>query len=190
LHPLLMPSYGLLIIFNSGTYLAYLPAEAKRLIFMIVLACTFALPLLLIPYFIYRGYIRNVEMNTHLERTIPLIFTAFLFYLAFFLLKSLGAPQLVRAFMLASTLSVVATLVVSYFWKISAHMVGIGGLAAAIFMISFLLKINLTNWFILLLVAGGLSGYARLSLDAHTPAQVYSGFFLGLLTVALTLSIF
>lgn len=190
MHPLLMPTYGLLILFNSGTYLAYLPIQAKRLIFLIVLACTFALPLLLIPYFIYRGYIRDVQMNNHLERTVPLIFTAFLFYLAFFLLKSLAAPQLVRAFMLASTFSVLATLLVSYFWKISAHMVGIGGLAAAIFLISFLLKINLTNWFILLLVAGGLAGYARLSLDAHTPAQVYSGFFLGMATVALVLSVF
>ena len=183
-HPIFMPVYGLLILFNSGTFISYLPYDVKKFIFLIILISTVILPLSFVPFYLYRKIIRNVHMDSHRERIIPLLLTTVFFYLGYILLNKSQLPEILKSYMLASASAVFLAMIVSLKWKISLHMLGIGGLIGAVLVFSFRLMVDLTTiWMILILIAG-LVGYARLQLKIHNPAQVYIGFSLGLASVS------
>ena len=177
-HPLIMPTMGLFLLF-SYTYLAHLPAEGKRAIYLIVFITTCVLPLSIIPIFLYKNLIKNVQMKSRKERMKPLFITAILYYFSYYLLGQLAVPELINTFMLGIVISITLTFMISYIWRISAHMVGIGGITGAILALSIRLMIDIQLVFMLLIFIAGLIGTSRLYLQAHKPSQVYSGFFLG-----------
>jgi hypothetical protein len=179
LHPLLMPTLGILIIFNSGTYISMMPMASKNIVIIIVLTCTFGLPLAFIPLYYYQKIITSIGIKEKQERIIPLSVTALFYYFSFYLLRHMGAPALIQVFLFASTIVVCLNLLITIRWKISAHMMGIGGVTGLVVAMSVLYKTDMTLFLIALIFLGGLTGYARLSLNTHTPAQVYAGFFSG-----------
>jgi len=71
---------------------------------------------------------------------------------------------------------------ITYFWKISAHALGVGGVCG--FLIELNTQVFNQGMLIALLSALLISGTvmtARLILKAHTQAQVYTGFSVGIL---------
>ncbi len=190
IHPLLMPAMGFLILFNSGTYLSYLPFEAKKMVFLIVALCTIIIPVSFIPFFLYQKIILNIQMNHLRDRIIPLVITFLLYLFCYYLLKRIPIPDIYHAFIFGSTIVVFLALLITFKWKISAHMIGLGGIVGLIGFVSFYLRVNLQFYLILAILAAGLTGFARLWLNAHNPAQVYAGFFLGFGTMLITLYTF
>ena len=181
-HPLFMPVYGILILFFiSGTFLSYLAGPVKNIVLLIIAVNTIILPLSVVPFYISQKIIKSIHMETARERVIPLIMNSIFFYLGFYLLNRLQVPDLIKMYVLASFSVVVVTLLVSLKWKISIHMMGIGGLTGAIISISWHLGVDMKAVWMGLILCSGLIGFARLELNKHTPAQVYSGFFIGLI---------
>jgi membrane-associated phospholipid phosphatase len=81
----------------------------------------------------------------------------------------------------AIALSVILTAFITHFWKISSHMVGIGGIIG--FLFSVVLKThNYSLEYPLLVgvVASGAVASSRLYLHAHNFLQIVAGFFLGM----------
>ena len=190
LHPLLMPAAGLFILFNSGTYLSYLPMEAKKIVFMIVILCTLIIPLTLIPFFLYQKYILNIEMEERRERVIPMISGLLLYVFCYFWLRRIPIPPVYHAFMLGGVVAVLAAVIATWLWKISAHMIGMGGLTALVAYLIYSLKVDLQFYLILVILAAGLVGTARLMLNVHNPSQVFAGFVAGFLTVGCTMFLY
>lgn len=186
-HPLIIPSLGLLVIFNSGTYLSYLPFDMKKWMLLIVFLCTYVVPLAFIPFFLYHRLIQNAEMGARRERLIPLAVSFILYMFCYYLLRRISMPHMYYSFILSSVLAVLAALLVSLKFKLSLHMVGAGGLVALIGFIAFYLKVNLQFFLGISLLLAGLTGSARIFLKAHTPAEVYAGFLTGFTVVLLTL---
>ena len=60
-------------------------------------------------------------------------------------------------------------------------MVGIGGLLGVLISVSYLIKFDMTLFYILVILMGGLVGFSRLMLNEHKPSQLYFGFLLGLI---------
>lgn len=58
-------------------------------------------------------------------------------------------------------------------------MMALGGLMATIIGFSFLIHQDIRIYLFLIIFISGITGTARLKLDAHTPSQVYTGFLLG-----------
>jgi len=58
-HPLLMPVYGMAIIFSAPTLLGYLPFNLKKILLLILLVNNVLLPLSLLPFFIQRKIISS-----------------------------------------------------------------------------------------------------------------------------------
>ena len=180
LHPIAMPSFLMLALFNSGTLVSFYPASVKLRIFLLIFVYTFALPLLMLPIFLRQRLVKTIHMFNHTERIIPFLF-AFLFY-AFSVYTLMGIQGLwvVKMFMLASSIAVFITLAVSFFWKISAHMVGMGGATGFLLVLNLRLGADILEFMILALLLSGVVGTARLSLDEHSPSQIYTGYFVGL----------
>ena len=189
LHPLLMPALGVYIILGSGHFSLISP-EGKSLILMITIICTFALPVAFLPFFYYQKISTSFAINEKQERILPLIVTAALYYLSFYLFRRMGVPIFIQAFQLASALAVIVTLLITIKWKVSAHLVGIGGIIGLILVLTVFYHINLFFYLVISLILAGWVAFARLSLDAHTPGQVYIGLAVGFLVMVGTLVLF
>ena len=189
-HPLLVPTVGFLVLFNSGTYLSYLPFNIKAWITSIVFVCTFFIPLVFILFLRYQDIINNIQMKERKDRYIPIIITFFLFVFCFYLIRRIDIPSMFYSFMLGGLITLLITLFITLRFKISMHMVGLGGLMALIIFISFYLKVNLSFYLILGILLTGLTGTARLQLKAHTPVEIYIGFIMGFAAVLATMMIY
>jgi len=181
-HPLSMPVIGLTIIFSTDSYINYaVPQELKQAVLILVGASTFLIPLLISLLLLNRKLINSLEMETQQERTIPYSITIIFYVFALYMLKQAPIPPIVFNFLIGATLSIIIAFVINMKWKVSAHMIGIGGIVGALLCVSVLLEIYITPFFILFLLIAGLVGSARLVLKAHTPSQVYVGFVIGVI---------
>ncbi len=189
-HPLLMPSVGIFMLMYTESYLSYIPEQARNMIILLTAIGTFVLPLLTIPVFLLQGKINNLQLDDRKERIYPMALTSIFYLLTFFLFQRIPVFKFLHAFILGAFFSVLAGTLVSLKWKISAHMIGLGGLTGLVAMASLKLDINLYFSLIGITIATGLTGTSRLYLEAHTPSQVYTGYITGLLIMMLCLWIY
>lgn len=184
-----MPMVGMVILFNSGIYLSYVPIELKRLIYIVVFLGTVVLPLTIVPLFLYSKSLHNLLMDERKDRIIPLLIINFLYYLTYYWFNNQAIAPLFRQYMLAITVITFCTLIISFFWKISLHMIGIGGITALVIVLAFSFKVNMLLVLVFVVMIAGLLGSARLKLGAHTPSQVFTGFTLGFILMFFMLKI-
>jgi len=181
-HPLIIPTIGLMIIFNTNSYINYaIPEELKRATLLLIGISTFIIPLLISLLFLNKRLINSLEMETQKERIFPYSFTILFYIFTLYIIKKAPLPPIIFDFVIGATLSVVLAFIINFRWKISAHMIGIGGLIGALISVSLLLEVYITPYIIIGFIIAGLLGSARLILNAHNPAQVYTGFVLGML---------
>lgn len=190
LHPLLMPTYGFLIIFYTNNYFStFTSSNLKIVILSITFIFTFLLPIINVLILFKMGRIKSLSMETKEERIIPYTSAALYYFALFYLFYNAGFPNIFQILILGAALSILLIIFVSLKWKISAHTTGIGGLAGAALGITYRFQLDMHLVLMLIILFSGIVGYARLKLNAHTPAQVYSGFILGF-SIELLLMIF
>ena len=183
MHPVVMPSLMMLVLFNSGTLVSFYPVDVKVRIFLLVFINTFALPLLMLPLLLRQKLVTSVHMFTHRERIIPYIFALLFYGASVFILMGIKGLLVVKFFMLAASIAVFITLIVSFFWKISAHMVGIGGATGFLIALCVRLGADVQIFLLLAVFLSGAVASSRLLLQEHPPLQVYTGYFVGLHTM-------
>ncbi len=179
-HPLLMPLYGLLILFSAPTFLGYLPLPVKRILFIIVLVNNVLIPLTLLPFFRYRNVITSYRIEERSERIIPLLTASILYCTTSFIIFRFQVPFLIKSFFFATSILSVVVTFINFWWKISVHAVGAGALAAVVFVLSIKMYTPLTWYLAAVIIAGGLILSSRLRLNFHNPSQVWLGYLTGL----------
>lgn len=180
-HPLVMPIIGLFIIFNTDSYINYAVDDNNKLITIALITIyTLIIPSFITLLLYFTKMIKSFEMNSQKERIIPYLFTIICYVITLYQLKQAPVPPIIYNFMLGATLSIMLAFIINIRWKISAHMIGIGGLVGALFCVAILLEIYITPYLIGTIFIAGLIGSSRLVLKAHTPAQIYIGFFVGI----------
>jgi membrane-associated phospholipid phosphatase len=189
-HPLVMPLLGVLVIFYSNSYISLLPSDIKKIILIVISANTLGLPLLMMPLFIQFGAIKSLEMESAKERILPLTFMLIPYILTVYFLLKLPIPILVSSFMIGASLALVSCLIISFWWKISIHLVGIGGLVGFLIAFSIRLNANVLLFILLSILIAGFLASARLYSKAHRPLQVYLGFILGFTVMLLSIFAF
>jgi hypothetical protein len=186
LHPLLMPTYLYICLsfFSKGLIGQFTNSQILILSTMVFIT-TFIMPLLIVllqmTYQYEKFSFTALLMEDSKKRVVPFIITGcFYLYLSYHIYQS-WSSQLVIALVIACVgICILIAGIISRFWKISAHAIGIGGF------VGFCIALNIhylqSNLFYLLLAALVLSGVllsARLYTQAHTSAQVYSGWIMG-----------
>ncbi len=180
-HPLLISSFGMLILLNMNTYVgATIPVQARQFILIIIFVNTALIPAIAIFMLRRLGLIEDVYLTHRSERILPLLITTLLYVFTYYLLKKLALPSLIYYYVMGACLIALSCLIISFRWKISLHMASIGGLTGFLIATSLLLRADLLNVIILSFFVSGLIGSARLRLQAHSPGQVYAGFILGM----------
>lgn len=179
-HPLVIPTLGLLLLFQLDSYIQFaVSPQAKRFILVIVFINTAIAPALAVLLLKRTGLIRDVLLKDRSERLFPLLLSSLLFFLTYYLLRQVTLPSLIYYYMMGGTLLVILCLLITFRWKISLHMMGLGGYAGFLIATSMFLKIDISLLIGLCILVGGLVGAARLRLGSHTPMQIYAGYLAG-----------
>ena len=176
--PLLIPAYGIGLLGVSSFFYAHSP-----LLKTVILGLSFLLAVVLpvLWYLLLRklNVITTSQASAREERKWAYLFTLSAYAVVaalsyYFGVKWYFVQLWCNAFV---TLSIVY--VVNFFWKISAHATGIGGLMGCVIFLSFFFyKIPLFLIIVLSLCSGWVM-WSRLELNAHTPAQLAAGYAVG-----------
>ncbi len=183
LHPLIMPTIGLLFIYSSDLSISFFSPDQKRAIFLLIFLSTFVIPLGFIPLIMLNKREFHIEMTSARDRLLPFFLTAVTYFMAFYFLKKAGLPSFLLYFIFGSGVAVLLATIITFFWKISIHMIGIGGIMGLLFFLSVNFHADVFLMSILTVLLSGVIGTSRLALQVHTPSQIYAGFVIGLTTV-------
>ena len=186
--PVFVPIYSLLILFNADTYLTYaVHPDIKLAVYAITLFNTILVPSAIFYYFLKAGIIESFHMHTAKERSLPFLTTIVFHLSTLYLFSRMPVPTLFSNLILGAIASVGLAFIINLKWKVSIHMLGMGGLVGTIIGLVLRYQVNALALIMALIILSGIVGYSRLKLNAHTPLQVYVGFVLG--TIILTGSV-
>ena len=179
-HPVFMPLYSLLLLFNLKSFFSFeIVFKARLMLTAFVFTTTILFPLLIIMMMKRQGLIRSYRMETKQERIYPYLVIAIFYFLNFNMFRQLELPEMYVFFALGSAIILFVVAIVNLWWKISTHMIGVGGVFGLIAGISLRMSMDMTFPLMAAILLAGIIGYARLKLNAHKPVQVYTGFLAG-----------
>lgn len=182
--PLLMPVYGIVMVFMLTVY-SYVPMGIKLGFTLIVAGVTIILPMLTVLLLKRLGMVDDLGLNGRKERTIPYIITILCMGGTAVFLAMKGFPMWVVMFYAGGALAGLIEAIINNWWKISAHAAGVAGLVAMLVRMSHTPMVNpdVLTWLIVAVACAGLTGSARLWLGRHTLGQVLAGYAVGFCSV-------
>lgn len=184
LHPMFIITWAMLVMFNLNAYFVLIvPEQLRWTLILLVFGNTALLPFLLIWIMARKNLVSSLQLPFRQERTWPYLIFAVFYASTYFLMRNIGLPQLYYLFIAGGLATIVLATLINLFWKISIHMIGIGGLTGGFLILSYRSLINEPILIIVLILLSGLVGFARLQSNTHSPAQVYTGYVLGVMTV-------
>lgn len=183
-YPLFVPTYAFAILVTLPAYFAVLMnPQAKWLIVGLIFLMTCLVPTILF-YILYNTRMVSTKyLSAKEDRTLPYIVSIIFFYITFYVLKKLQISPVYYYFIIGATMLNVIVMGINFFWKISSHMASVGALTGMAVGLSYFLGTFYFGLIAVSLLAAGITGFARLKLQEHTPAQVYAGFLVGFLTI-------
>lgn len=156
-------------------------ALPKIYVFLLVLLTTLVIPLISLLLMRLTKSISSFHLEKREERILPFtvislyyVMTSYLFYL------KVAVDYRMMFALSVMTVCVVLLTGITFFWKISAHMIGVSGLLGIVMYFSIKYpSLEMVNYVLMLIIFTGAVASARLYLHAHTPGEIYAGFFLG-----------
>lgn len=171
-------------------------AGASNLI-MVLFFTTFFIPAIAVLLMKLMGMVDDLRLSNRQQRIGPYIITG-IFYLWMFrtLVSNPNIPDAFKVFLLGGVISLFLAFIINIFSKISMHTTGMGGLIGMVLLClmyfqypNFWLHLpgmdmmQLDSRYLLMavIVLAGIVGSSRLYLKAHKAADVFGGYFVGLL---------
>lgn len=187
LHPFVVPLYVLGFMLLTDGFLSRLPASIKSYLAWIVVLYAAIVPMLSIAFMRGLGLLKNFGLHSQRSRLLPLLVGAISYVLCAITLSDVAVATIIRKFVLAAACCEVLALVVTPFWKISLHLICMGGVTAVFTLLS-VAGAGQHFWALVatILLSGALAS-ARLHLGAHNPSQIAVGYFGGLVVAMLAM---
>lgn len=184
-NPFMLPFISFLILFLF-TYLRVITTwEYKLWILGIVYCFTILMPVLTIYLFRKINGFNIKEMEDRRRGYIPYLLTIIAYLFCLLLLYRLSTPYYMTGIIVACLLMLFAGLIISLKWKISEHMMGIGGLIGGLISFGFVFNYNPIGWLCFLILVAGALGTARIVVGRHSVGQVLTGFLIGFCSAVL-----
>ena len=179
LHPIFMPLIVICISLNYVEYFQLVFSNYTKPLYIIIAVFTLILPLISSVLFVIFKKVESLEMRTKEERNGPIFVSIMIMIIGYPFFKSISqlSPYLTSVYLSSVFILIIAFLITKR-WKISLHMLGIGGATGSFIALNYIFG-GMFFWVILFLFLSGLLVFARLNLKAHNRSQVYVGFLLG-----------
>ena len=185
-HPLFVPSYTTFFLLYLHPYVfSDTNPRIKLLKGVSVILLTAFFPAFSVFLLKQLGFIQSIFLKTQKERIIPYVISMFFYFWVFYVSVNLSdSPLLFRVMLLGVFLSCIVAYMANIYYKVSMHAVAMGG-----FMTFFLILSLQGGFFIglylsLAILIAGLVCTSRLIVSDHHPFDVYSGFFMGVVSQA------
>jgi len=183
-HPVLLPTAGLVLIFSMNSYVAHTtPVEKQLFLTTWIFLNTALIPFLFTAVLRWRNLVSSVQLHTREDRIVPFTFALFFYLTNYWLMRDIPMPTVIYSLFLGSSVAVALALAITFFTKVSIHMIGMGGLTAAIYGMAGLYHLPIAGLVMIGIVASGLVGSARYLLESHTLGQICLGWVIGFVTV-------
>lgn len=187
LHPLLLPTLGTWLLFQTVPGAAMYSFKLKYVILLIVFASSGLLPLLFIGLMRLNAGSKFFGLSPRYERTLPYVFTAFSLYLGLQIITRIPISAFFRLFLIGCFMLLILLFVVKSFWNISEHSVGFGALLGAFLAFSLRYGLIVNHVLLILLVLAGLAGTVQLFREKHTEEELYFGYLFGFAILMFTI---
>ena len=190
LHPIFIPVISFYLSIKMVPDLNFTIANYQNYILLILIICTIMLPVLCMLFLIKFDVISSLEMTKNQERPIPLLLTGGFLILSLKLTEKLliFTPVLKKELVGAIIIILLAS-IISKFWKISLHMLGVGGLIGVLVSLQYLYG-GLSSMIIYFMLIAGITAMARIYLKAHNHSQIYVGFIVGFIIECVIILLF
>ena len=185
-HPVFVPIITVFLVVQIYSNIIILENQAG---IILIGTCVFSLilPLLSVFILLLTKKIDSLEMPKKEERFLPILFASIWMILGFYFMKEIFSyAPIMKSIYLGAIYIMLIALLITKKWKISLHMLAIGGATGVFIMLEFLFGQNLMLLLITILTSGIL-GFARLSLKAHSLNQIYAGFIVGNIIMCLSI---
>lgn len=170
----------------GNSIVSVIPIQVKLYYIIIIAVGTFVVPVLMISLFRVLKIIPSTDFENPKDRVIPIFIVAICYLACYMSLKQIGLSYLINKFILAAFFCVMVAFVINFFWKISLHMTGMGGIIAILTVLNLSGFAKLPVTILLFIILAGLLGSARLYLGHHNIAQVGVGFAVGFIVACAT----
>lgn len=185
-HPLLMGTYLFLIMALLLPAALYpINADSQLKFVGIYFVMSFLLPALMISMMKMFGSVKSLTMENRQERVFPFFMILVLYATFTYMLtyqNKFGLEHNIFRFILIIDALVLISFLITLFYKVSVHAIGIAGLAGILLPLNQQSDNQLLFWTTIgVVVLAGVVMSARLQLHAHTPRQILVGGLAGLL---------
>lgn len=172
LHPFLLPVY-LMAVLLTMTAFSHYPPNVKFYLLWVVALYAIVIPLLSLGVLRSLGRISDYRIDDRRERFLPLLVGAVCYVLCAITIAKIPSAIFLRKFMVAAACCEVLCLVVSFYWKISLHLTGMGAVVALLVVMNVVGVGNmLVPLMVAILCAGALASRASTS-DATTVGRCW-----------------
>jgi hypothetical protein len=183
-HPVFIPLIILFILFYFTPIIANSTSNniCVNSIYTLFILVYTILPVLTSVVLVKFGLIGSFEMHDNRDRIVPLMTNIIYMILGGIINSScLNIFPFVKLIFLAIFIITICALVISFFWKISLHMLAAGNMLAVFVSSNFLIEPNLILVFITLVFAL-IIAFSRYREGAHTIPQLMLGMGIGFCT--------
>lgn len=187
IHPLLIPSYGVMVLIISAPQRFQMyNIRTIKLSMMIIFMMTCFFPSIIYLMMHKLNIIGDMDIKDKRQRLLPYLVALFFYLTCFLTLKPRAhsiylQDELIATFLLGGTISLAISFFINNFIKISLHSNGVGGFFMICILIS-MYSIKPVYFFVLLsILMMGIIGFSRVILEAHSPKEVYLGLASGII---------
>ncbi|MGB5819544.1 MAG: hypothetical protein WBG90_08670 [Saonia sp.] len=185
-HPLFIPFAGTMTYFLVTP--KYSPLELQSGNILPIFILTVIIPIISFLILKNMGIVKSIFMPSIKERKYPLYISISLFFMILIkVIPNNYTAELYYYFvgLIAATSSSLFLLFIDF--KSSMHMMGIGSFLMFLIGLSVHFEINITMAISLFTLVAGLIATSRLYLKAHSKAEVFIGFLIGMMSQLLTI---
>lgn len=185
LHPIVIPTIGVMLYFLVTPII--FESNQKLGVLSLVFIVTYLIPLLILVLFKKLKLINSYKTETIRDRKLPIAIMLVVFYLLGNTLHYIQNFNDVALLFYATSLGLVIVYILFHFQiKASIHLLSFGIFTGFFMVLSIIHNQSYLMIIMLTLLLSGIVAAARLHLNAHTPKEIYIGFFVGLIAPIVT----
>ena len=169
------------------SYLNIMPLAYKLIVLGVVYCFTILMPTLTIFLFRKINGFEAKDLTDRKKRYVPYLLTIISYVFCMLMMRKLNIPWYMSGIILTALLMMLISIILNLKWKLSEHMLGMGGIVGGVVSFSALFGYNPVWWLSLFILIAGVLGTARIILQHHTLSEVLTGFVVGFICALLVL---
>lgn len=179
-HPIFMPLIGCLVVWYAYPSIIFLMQKPQVILLGgILLLNTILIPGIATFYLARKKIISSLLLPEKNERRLPFLITAVSHITACYMMRIFFLPKYFYLVLLGAAAASFIALIVNYKWKISIHMVGMGGITGITASLLNVSSSDLSYLLIAQIILSGIVGAVRIAGHEHSSEQIYTGFTVG-----------